>query len=139
MKNTYLLHKYTESPGLRKPGAPKARGSESPGLTTGANVLCLFGDVRNEQEENRVVGYRMLYPFTLTLGDPNDDGTIPIQYSRFCPFSPIEEHRLGGEHIISVVYPDNGILDNYVAKLKEFGLEEEQLFFEENTDGSQHS
>ena len=104
-------------------------------LTTGANVLCLFGDVRNEQEENRVVGYRMLYPFTLTLGDPNDDGTIPIQYSRFCPFSPIEEHRLGGEHIISVVYPDNGILDNYVAKLKEFGLEEEQLFFEEETDG----
>ena len=104
-------------------------------LTTGANVLCLFGDVRNEQEENRVVGYRMLYPFTLTLGDPNDDGTIPIQYSRFCPFSPIEEHRLGGEHIISVVYPDNGILDNYVATLKEFGLEEEQLFFEEETDG----
>jgi len=104
-------------------------------LTTGANVLCLFGDVRNEQEENRVVGYRMLYPFTLTLGDPNDDGTIPIQYSRFCPFSPIEEHRLGGEHIISVVYPDNGILGNYVAKLKEFGLEEGQIFFEEETDG----
>ena len=104
-------------------------------LTTGANVLCLFGDVRNEQEENRVVGYRMLYPFTLTLGDPNDDGTIPIQYSRFCPFSPIEEHRLGGEHIISVVYPDNGILDNYVTKLKEFGLEDGQIFFEEETDG----
>ena len=105
-------------------------------LTTGANVLCLFGDVRNEQEENRVVGYRMLYPFTLTLGDPNDDGTIPIQYSRFCPFSPIEEHRLSGEHIISVVYPDNGILDNYVSKLKEFGLEEEQLFFEEENNGN---
>ena len=105
-------------------------------LTTGANVLCLFGDVRNEQEENRVVGYRMLYPFTLTLGDPNDDGTIPIQYSRFCPFSPIEEHRLGGEHIISVVYPDNGILDNYVTKLKEFGLEDGQIFFaEEAPDG----
>jgi len=104
-------------------------------LTTGANVLCIFGDVRSEEEENRVVGYRMLYPFVLSLGEANDDGTVPIQYSRFCPFSPIEEHRLGGEHIISVVYPDNGILDNYVAKLKEFGLEEEQLFFEENTDG----
>ena len=104
-------------------------------LTTGANVLCLFGDVRNEQEENRVVGYRMLYPFTLTLGDPNDDGTVPIQYSRFCPFSPIEEHRLGGDHIISVVYPDNGILDNYVTKLTELGLTEEQIFFEEETDG----
>lgn len=102
-------------------------------LTTGANVLCLFGDVRDTEE--KVVGYRMLYPFTLTLGDPNDDGTIPIQYSRFCPFSPIEEHRLGGEHIISVVYPDNGILDNYVTKLTEFGLEESQIYFEEETDG----
>jgi len=105
-------------------------------LTTGANVLCLFGDIRNEQEENRVVGYRMLYPFTLTLGDPNDDGTIPIQYARWCPFSPIEEHRLGGEHIISVVYPDNGILDNYATKLQELGLTKEQIFYEEeNTDG----
>jgi len=103
-------------------------------LTTGANVLCLFGDVRDAEE--KVVGYRMLYPFSLTLGMPNDDGTIPIQYSRFCPFSPIEEHRLGGDHIISVVYPDNGILDNYVNKLKEFGLQEKQIYFaEENTDG----
>jgi len=103
-------------------------------LTTGANVLCLFGDVRDAEE--KVVGYRMLYPFSLTLGMPNDDGTIPIQYSRFCPFSPIEEHRLGGDHIISVVYPDNGILDNYVNKLKEFGLQEDQIYFaEENTDG----
>ena len=64
-------------------------------LTTGQSVLCLFGDVRDETDENRVVGYRMLYPFTLTLGEVNEDGTIPIQYSRFCPFSPIEEHRLG--------------------------------------------
>lgn len=103
-------------------------------LTTGANVLCLFGDVRDAEE--KVVGYRMLYPFSLTLGMPNDDGTIPIQYSRFCPFSPIEEHRLGGDHIISVVYPDNGILDNYVNKLKEFGLQEDQIYFaEETTDG----
>ena len=101
-------------------------------LTTGANVLCLFGDVRDG--DDKVVGYRMLYPFTLTLGEPNDDGTIPIQYSRFCPYSPVEEHRLGGEHIISVVFPYNGILENYISKLGEFGIAEEQLFDKEVTD-----
>ena len=103
-------------------------------LTTAERVLCLFGDIR-EEEDGKVVGYRLLYPFILTLGDPNDDGTIPIQYSRFCPYSPIEEHRLGGEHIISVVFPDTGILDNYVAKLKEFGMKEEQIFYPEETNG----
>ena len=103
-------------------------------LTTAERVLALFGDIR-EEEDGKVVGYRLLYPFILTLGDPNDDGTIPIQYSRFCPYSPIEEHRLGGEHIISVVFPDTGILDNYVAKLKEFGMTEEQIFYPEETNG----
>ena len=103
-------------------------------LTTAERVLCLFGDIR-EEEDGKVVGYRMLYPFILTLGDPNEDGTIPIQYSRFCPYSPIEEHRLGGEHIISVVFPDNGILDNYVTKLKETGMTEEQIFYPEETNG----
>ena len=105
-------------------------------LTTAERVLCLFGDIR-EEDEGKVVGYRMLYPFTLSLGEPNEDGTIPIQYSRFCPYSPIEEHRLGGEHIISVVLPDNGILDNYVTKLKETGMTEEQIFYpEEAPDGT---
>ena len=104
-------------------------------LTTGANVLCLFGDVRDE--EQKVIGYRLLYPFVLTLGDENEDGTVPIKYTRFCPFSPIEEHRIGGDHIISVVYPDNGILDNYVSKLGELGLTEDQIYYEEETDGSE--
>tara|TARA_B100000073_G_scaffold283682_1_gene244770 strand:+ start:345 stop:737 length:393 start_codon:yes stop_codon:yes gene_type:complete len=107
-------------------------------LTTGDNVLCIFGEVRNETEDNKVVGYRMLYPHSLTLGTENDDGTIPIQYTRWCPFSPVEEHRLGGEHIISVVFPDNGIVDNFVTKLKEVGLKEEQIFYpEEAPDGTE--
>ena len=105
-------------------------------LTTAERVLCLFGDIRDE-EEGKVVGYRMLYPFILSLGDPNKDGTIPISYARYCPYSPIEEHRLGGEHIISVVFPDNGILDNYVNKLKESGMTEEQIFYPEETNGDQ--
>tara|TARA_R100001510_G_C7524444_1_gene118558 strand:+ start:27 stop:407 length:381 start_codon:yes stop_codon:yes gene_type:complete len=98
-------------------------------LTTGDNVLCMFGEVRGE--EDKVIGYRMLYPYRLTLGDENEDGTIPIQYTRWCPFSPIEEHRLGGEHIISVVYPDNGIIDNFAGRLRQIGVQDDQIFFEE--------
>ena len=102
-------------------------------LTTGDRVLCLFGEVRSE--EDKLVGYRILYPYALTLGEVNEDGTIPINYSRWCPFSPLEEHRMSGEHIISVVYPDNNILDNYVAKLAEAGVTEDTIFFEVKEDG----
>ena len=45
-------------------------------LTTGDNVLCMFGEVRGD--EDKVIGYRMLYPYKLTLGKENKDGTIPI-------------------------------------------------------------
>ena len=102
-------------------------------LATGDNVLCMFGDIK-EPDGDKVVGYRMIYPYTLTLGKENDDGTIPINYARWCPFSPIEEHRLGGEHIISVVFPDNNILENFAARLREIGLKEEQIFYPEETD-----
>ena len=105
-------------------------------LVTSERILCLFGEVRDD--ESKVIGYKLVYPFALTLSSPNEDGTIPISYSRWCPYSPIEEHRISGDHIISVVYPDNGILDNYVSKLKEAGFTEDQLFYQENvevTDG----
>ena len=101
-------------------------------LVTGEKVLCLFGEVRDADE--KVVGYRMLYPYVLSLGEVKDDGSIPINYSRWCPFSPVEEHRMSGDHIISVVFPDNTILDNYAEKLKEAGFTEEQLFFEQQTE-----
>jgi hypothetical protein len=105
-------------------------------LVTGEKVLCLFGEVRQDEE---VVGYRLIYPFVLTLGAINEDGSMPIQYTRWCPFSPVEEHKVGGTHIMSVVFPDNQILDNFVGKLKENGFTDEQLFFEEGTDGSESS
>jgi len=108
-------------------------------LTTGANVLCIFGEVRSEEEESKVVGYRMIYPYTLTLGEVNEDGTMPINYTRWCPFSPVEEHRLSGDHIISVVFPDNNILDNYIEKLKTTGITEDQIFFPEEVANGDNS
>ena len=104
-------------------------------LATGDNVLCMFGDIK-EPEGDKVIGYRMIYPYTLSLGKENEDGTIPISYTSWCPFSPVEEHRLGGEHIISVVYPDNGIVDNFANRLREVGLTDEQIFYPEETDGN---
>ena len=104
-------------------------------LTTGERVLCLFSEIRTEDEAAKVMGYRLVYPYTLELGKLNEDGTIPINYSRWCPFSPVEEHRLSGEHIISVVYPDNNILDNFVTRLKEIGIVENQIFFEVDENG----
>jgi hypothetical protein len=102
-------------------------------LSTAERVLCMFGEVKNDEE--KVVGYRLVYPYLLGLGQINEDGTVPINYSRWCPYSPIEDHRISGEHIISVVYPDNNILSNYAERLKEIGLKEEQIFYEEKTDG----
>ena len=107
-------------------------------LATGDNILCIFGELRSEEDNNKVVGYKMVYPFKLSLGEVDkENGTIPINYSRWCPFSPVEEHRLGGEHIISVVFPDNNILDNFVNRLKEANVKGENIFWpvEEASDG----
>lgn len=103
-------------------------------LTTGERVLCIFGEVRDDTKKKNVVGYRMLYPYTLTLGEVNEDGNVPINYERWCPYSPIEEHRMSGEHIITVVYPENSILRNYVRRLNELGMKDENIFFEEETE-----
>ena len=102
-------------------------------LANSERVLCLFGEVRDD--DDKVVGYRMVYPYLLSIGEVNEDGTVPINYSRWCPYSPIEDHRISGEHIISVVYPDNSIIDNYAVRLKEIGLTDEQIFYEEKKDG----
>ena len=102
-------------------------------LSTAERVLCMFGEVKNDEE--KVVGYRLVYPYLLGLGQINEDGTVPINYSRWCPYSPIEDHRISGEHLLTVVYPDNNILKNYADRLKEIGLKDEQIFYEEKTDG----
>ena len=102
-------------------------------LSTAERVLCMFGEVKNDEE--KVVGYRLVYPYLLGLGQINEDGTVPINYSRWCPYSPIEDHRISGEHLLTVVYPDNNILSNYADRLKEIGLKDEQIFYEEKTDG----
>jgi hypothetical protein len=104
-------------------------------LVTGERVLCLFGGVRDENDLTKVTAYRLIYPYILTLGKPNDDGTVPINYTRFNPFSPFEEHIVAGEHIISVVLPDAQIFENFREKLIEAGIKDEQIFYPEENNG----
>ena len=104
-------------------------------LVTGERVLCLFGGVRDENNPAKINAYRLIYPYILTLGKPNEDGTMPINYTRFNPFSPFEEHIIAGDHIISVVLPDAQIFDNYREKLNEGGIKDEQIFYPEEANG----
>ena len=105
-------------------------------LVTNETLLCLFGEVKND--EDKIIGYRILYPYVLSLGSPNDDGTLPINYTRWCPFSPVQEFKIPGEHLIAVTYPDNNILDNFVQELGNFGITKENLFFtQEEVSGDQ--
>ena len=104
-------------------------------LVTGERVLCLFGGVRDESDPQKITAYRMIYPYILTLGKQNEDGTMPINYTRFNPFSPFEEHIVAGDHIISVVLPDEQIFDNFREKLNEAGIKDEQIFYPEAPNG----
>ena len=100
-------------------------------LTTGENVLCVFLDLLNQEKE--FIGYRLIYPYLLSMKDSDSEGRMVINYTKWCPFSPQEEHKISSNHIISVVFPENEILENYVEKLAEFGVTSDQLFFEETT------
>ena len=98
-------------------------------LSTGERVLCLFGDVKDDQQ--RVIGYKIVYPFALSLGGQDQDGNLPIRYTKWCPYTPVQEFRVNGEHIISVTFPDNAILENYISELETYGLTREQIFYPE--------
>jgi len=108
-------------------------------LTTAERVLCIFGEFLSD--DNKIIGYRLYYPYTLTLGESKEDGSAPVKYSRWCPFSPVQEHRIKENHIISVVYPENAILNSYVKELNQMGITEDQIFYPveelENGDNSE--
>ena len=47
---------------------------------------------------------------------------------------------MNGEHIVSVTFPDDGILTNYVGELAQYGITDKDLFFtqeEPNGDNSE--
>ena len=99
-------------------------------LTTAERVLCLFTDVRDEENRDRVLGYKMAEPFTITLGDPDENGNLPVKYSRWCMFSPEREFVLSGTHIIAVSIPEENIVEQYAQQLEQSGIPRDQIFIE---------
>lgn len=107
-------------------------------LTTSERVLCLFTDIRDEKEPERVLGYKMAEPFTLTLGDADESGNYPVKYNRWCMFSPEREFMLSGNHIIAVSIPEENIVEQYARQLEESGIPRDQIFIEvEDGDNSE--
>lgn len=98
-------------------------------LTTGERVLCLFTDLRDQ--EQKVIGYKLVEPFTLSLGEANEDGTLPIKYTRWCMYSPEREFVISGNHIIAASFPDENILETYIKELEKHGINRDQVFTEE--------
>jgi hypothetical protein len=93
--------------------------------------------VRNDN--NDVIGYKLLWPFMLGLGEPNENGDLPIKYQKWCPFTPVQEFQVKPDSITTVAFPDNSILENYINELESYGIPRDKLFFEvtENGDNSE--
>ena len=88
-------------------------------LTTGEHVVCNFGQIR---EEDKFVAYQFLYPLTLSLSEGEGE-TFNVTYRRWNPFTPFEDHRVNPQHVLAAMPPAEDILQNYVAKLKEAGID----------------
>lgn len=98
-------------------------------LSSREQLLTLVTDIRDDA--NEVIGYKLLWPFILHLGEPNENGDLPIRYTKWCPFTPVQEFQVKPNSITTVAFPDNNILENYISELESYGIPRDKLFFEE--------
>ena len=104
-------------------------------MNDGKQILCLFEEIKNEEQQ--VIAFRFVYPYVLTVGEEvNEDGTYPIRFARWCPFSPVQDFRVSGNSITTITLPDDGILENFITELESFGIPRDQLLFEEENGNS---
>ena len=88
-------------------------------MLTGEHVICNFGQV---QEQEKFVAYQLLFPLSLSLAEA-EDGTFNVTYRRWNPYTPFEDHRVNPTAVVAAMPPADDILKNYVAKLKEAGVD----------------
>ena len=93
-------------------------------LVTGESIICNFTQIK---EEEKCVGYHVLYPLALTLqANPTETGgeeTYSVTYRRWNPFTPYEDDRINPSSVISAMPPSEAILKNYVTRLQEAGVD----------------
>ena len=96
-------------------------------FTTGDHVVANFAQVKDPEDETRIVAYQLLFPLLLGLTengtDANDQTQYNITYRRWNPYTPYEDHRVQISSVISAMPPAQDILVNYVTKLKEAGVD----------------
>lgn len=100
---------------------------------TDKTILCLFEEI---QKEGSLLGFRIVYPYILSLGERNEEGDIPVTYTRWCPYTPIQDFKINPETVTTVTFPDDNILENYVTELGSFGITPDQIFYEEENGNS---
>ncbi len=94
---------------------------------TGDHVICNFTQVREDVDgEQKFVAYQCLYPLTLSLttGEPDENGqeSFQVGYRRWNPYSPYEDVRINPATVVSAMPPAQDILQNYVSKLSDAGV-----------------
>ena len=93
----------------------------------GDHVICNFTQVREDIEgESKFVSYQCLYPLTLSLtSNAEEDGqeSFQVGYRRWNPYSPYEDVRINPSTVISAMPPAQDILQNYVTKLSDAGVD----------------
>ena len=90
-------------------------------LVTGDYIICNFTQVR---EEEKFVAYQLLYPLALNLSTAADNPEeYNVSYRRWNPYTPYEDHRIAPSSVVSAMPPAGEILQNYVTKLKEAGVD----------------
>lgn len=92
-------------------------------LITGEDVICNFTQIR---EEDKFTAYQLLYPLVLSLQEMQQEGeeeTYSVRFRRWNPYTPYEDHRVNPSGVLSAMPPSPDILQNYVAKLKNSGVD----------------
>lgn len=92
-------------------------------ITTGEDVICNFTQV---VENEKFTGYQLLYPLSLTLSKDTEnvgEEVYSVTYRRWNPYTPYEDFRINPSSVISAMPPAEDILQNYVKKLKDAGVD----------------
>ena len=96
-------------------------------FVTGEHVVANFAQVKDPDDEKKIVAYQLLFPLKLELEVAGKDAsgldTFNISYRRWNPFTPFEDHRVQISTVISALPPAQDILVNFVTKLKEAGVD----------------
>ena len=116
-----------KEPNQQPPANPINHNIRIVHFVTGEHVVANFAQVKDPENEDKIIAYQLLFPLKLDLEKAGKDAsgldTFNIQYRRWNPFTPYEDHRVQISSVISALQPAEDILINFVNKLKEAGVD----------------